>query len=140
MTQNSSLQNPCIFTFGYGNRKDYSLFSSYLETHQVRYVIDVRMSPRAWSRRWYGEQVKIFCESQDIQYISKTELGNTSGKKDWIPPDRQQADDALQEVAEIARKNAILLLCSEMNPQRCHRMEVSKSLSDLIKANIIHLE
>jgi O-acetylhomoserine/O-acetylserine sulfhydrylase-like pyridoxal-dependent enzyme len=28
----------------------------------------------------------------------------------------QQADDALQEVAEIARKNAILLLCSEMNP------------------------
>jgi uncharacterized protein (DUF488 family) len=140
MIQNSSLKKPCILTFGYGNRKDYSLFSSYLETYQVRCVVDVRMNPRAWSRRWYGEQIKIFCESQDIQYISNTALGNTSGQKYWIPPDLKQAETALQEVAEIARKNAVLLLCSEMNPQRCHRVEVSESLRDLIQANIIHLE
>ncbi len=140
MLQNSSLKKPCILTFGYGNRKDYSLLSSYLETYQVRCVVDVRMTPRAWTRRWYGEQVKLFCESQSVRYLSKTELGNTSGQKYWIPPDRQQADAALQEVAKIARENAVLLLCSEMNPQRCHRVEVSESLRDLIKASIIHLE
>ena len=50
-------KNRCILTFGYGNRKNYDLFLDYLQNFDVEYVVDVRMSPRAWSRRWYGEPI-----------------------------------------------------------------------------------
>ncbi len=61
-----------ILTFGYGNRQNYDRFIEYLEDYHVKYVIDVRMKPRAWSRKWYGEEIKNLCLSKKVQYISQT--------------------------------------------------------------------
>ncbi len=133
--------NQYILTFGYGNRKDYQSFIEYLQKYDVKYVIDVRINPRAWSRKWYGEQINNLCKSKNIQYVSKTSLGNTSGKENWIPPDPKKADADLEEIAKIAHQaGTILLLCAEMNPHRCHRRDVATCLSKLISRPIEHLE
>lgn len=132
--------NRYVLTFGYGNRKDYNLFVEYLQKFEVKCVVDVRISPRAWSRKWYREQVEDLCNSKQIKYISKVSLGNTSGKENWIPPNDKEADAALDEVAEIADRGNILLLCAEMNPQRCHRTDVANRISQLVSLPVKHLE
>ncbi|HBW87912.1 MAG TPA: DUF488 domain-containing protein [Cyanobacteria bacterium UBA11149] len=129
-----------ILTFGYGNRKNYDLFLEYLQIFDVKCVVDVRISPRAWSRRWYGEEIKKLCKSNNIEYISMTSLGNTSGEKNWIPLDREAAETALHEVAEITHRGTILLLCAEMNPNRCHRVDVANCIEKLVSLPVKHLE
>ena len=129
-----------ILTFGYGNRKNRDDFLHYLQNHLVKYVIDVRLHPRAWSRQWYGDKLEEFCRENNIKYISKPPLGNTSGKANWIPPDKDKAEAALQEIAELAEDGTVLLLCAEMDYDRCHRLEVAHRLRQLVEAEIVHLK
>lgn len=129
-----------ILTFGYGNRKDYSAFLNYLQEFKVACVIDVRLSPRAWSRKWYGDAIEKLCASRNIQYISKASLGNLSGCNHWIPPENSEAEQTLSEVAEILETGNVLLLCAEMDSSRCHRVEVASKLKDLASASVKHLK
>lgn len=128
-----------ILTFGYGNRKNYEVLATYINTYEVKFLVDIRNSPRAWSRQWYGEQIKKFCEEHHIQYFSKTALGNTSGKANWIPPNGEKASTALQEVADLVRQGTIVLLCAEMDHNRCHRTEVANQLEELVSIPVKHL-
>ncbi|MDF0552168.1 DUF488 domain-containing protein [Kamptonema sp. UHCC 0994] len=132
--------NHYILTFGYGNRKNYEMFLCYLQKYDVKCVVDVRISPRAWTRRWYGEQIKELCFSNNIKYISTTSLGNISGKENWIPPNQEEADAALNKVAEIAQGGTILLLCAEMDHHRCHRVDVANELEKLVSLPVKHLD
>ena len=132
--------NKYILTFGYGNRKNYEMFLDYLQIFNVMCVVDVRERPRAWSRKWYGEQIQNFCISQNIKYLSKTALGNTSGKANWIPPNQEEAEAALLEVTELAQRGNILLLCAEMDSRRCHRVDVANRLGELLSTPVKHLE
>ncbi len=132
--------NKYILTFGYGNRKNYDVFLDYLQSFNVMCVVDVRSSPRAWSRKWYREQIQSFCLSQSIKYLSKTALGNTSGKANWIPPNQEEAEAALIETAELGKIGNILLLCAEMDSSRCHRVDVANRLATLLCAPVKHLE
>lgn len=131
---------PYILTFGYGNRKNYDRFLAYLQEFDVKWVVDVRISPRAWSRKWYGTQLENLCIFKNIQYISKTSLGNISGKENWVPPNIEQAEEALSEIAELAKMGTILLLCAEMKPCRCHRVDVANQLGKLVSRPVKHLE
>jgi uncharacterized protein (DUF488 family) len=129
----------CIFTFGYGNRKTYDALETYLTDYEIKWVVDLRKSPRAWSQKWYGKQLQKLCESLKIGYVSKTSLGNISGKANWIPPNAEAAEEALAEVAEMAREGSILLLCAEMDANRCHRKEVADRLTELVSIPVEHL-
>ncbi len=128
-----------ILTFGYGNRKDYDGFLNYLQEFNVTCVIDVRLSPRAWSRKWYGDALEKLCASRNIQYISKVALGNLSGCNHWVPPENKAAEQTLSEVAAILTTGNILLLCAEMDSSKCHRVEVASKLQDLTHASVKHL-
>jgi uncharacterized protein (DUF488 family) len=139
MQQISSSKN-MVLTFGYGNRKDYDVFAAYLEKFNVSYVIDVRLSPRAWSRKWYGDSIEKFCHSKKIGYTSKRALGNTSGCSTWIPPEKEDVGQTLSEVANMLDSGNILLLCAEMDYSRCHRVEVAQKIQDLTKALVKHLD
>lgn len=132
-------ENEYIFTFGYGNRQNYDLFLAYLQNNDIKYVIDVRKNPRAWTRRWYGDKIQEVCLSKNIQYISKIDLGNTSGTQKWVPPNQKKAKAALGEVAEITQQGTVLLLCAEMNPEKCHRVEVAEKLAKLVSLPVKHL-
>lgn len=129
-----------ILTFGYGNRSTYDEFLSYLKDFKVICVVDVRLNPRAWSRKWYGEIIETVCCTKNIKYISKVSLGNTSGNSTWVPPNYQEASVALQEISEIAKIGTILLLCAEKNSCRCHRVDIAQQLQKLVDRKIKHLE
>jgi uncharacterized protein (DUF488 family) len=122
-----------ILTFGYGNRKSYDDFLKYLELFNVNVVIDIRTSPRAWTRRWYGSEIEKLCQFNDIKYISRSALGNTSGNNNWIPPSESEAKLALSEISLLAQSQTILLLCAELNPSKCHRVMVAQKLHELTK-------
>lgn len=143
MTQNNqanlNLSDILILTFGYGNRKNYEALKTYLHIYQVKFLVDIRNSPRAWSRQWYGEQIKKFCDDQNIKYFSKPALGNTSGTAKWIPPNGEKASIALQEVADLVCQGTIVLLCAELDRKRCHRTEVSNQLEKLVSIPVKHL-
>lgn len=128
-----------ILTFGYGNRKNYDAFLDYLKAFNVSCVIDVRLSPRAWSRKWYGDTLEKLCASKNVQYIAKSALGNLSGCHHWVPPELEEAEQTLSEVAKILETNNILLLCAEMDSSKCHRVEVASKLQDLTHASVKHL-
>lgn len=140
MSVSDETNNKYILTFGYGNRKNYDVFLDYLQSFNVMCVVDVRSSPRAWSRKWYGEQIQNFCISQSIKYLSKTALGNTSGKANWIPPNQEEAEAALLEITELAQMGNILLLCAEMDSRRCHRVDVANRLGTLLCSPVKHLK
>lgn len=128
-----------IFTFGYGNRKDYSQFINAIASNNIKYVVDVRIKPKAWSTLWYSNSIKKCCETLGIHYVSLPSLGNTSGNANWIPPDAIAASIALEKVASMIQDNSVLLLCSELDPAKCHRTEVAKSLAKITKSTIQHL-
>ncbi|MEO0770658.1 MAG: DUF488 domain-containing protein [Cyanobacteria bacterium J06649_4] len=140
MTKSTTHKVHTVFTFGYGNRKNYDVFLDYIDKFDVSCVIDVRLSPRAWSRKWYGDALEKFCVSKHIRYSSKKALGNLSGCRDWIPPEVVEAEKALSEVAEILKLGNVLLLCSEMDYSRCHRAEVASKLQALTGSSVKHLE
>jgi hypothetical protein len=132
-----------ILTFGYGNRKDYSVLSHYLKAYGIQYVIDVRLHPRAWTRKWYGCALEKFCGEMDVEYISETSLGNISGGRKWIAPDTALAEQRLLEIAKILNDKEtgnILLLCAELDYSRCHRTEVAERLQGMTDFPIKHLQ
>jgi uncharacterized protein (DUF488 family) len=129
-----------IFTFGYGNRRNHGELIEYLRKFQVKYVVDVRLTQRAWTRTWYGDKIQEACNKLGVIYIARTALGNTSGKSDWVSPNEQEAQIALNEIASIAQESNIILLCAELDYSRCHRQEVADQLSRIAEVPIMHLK
>jgi uncharacterized protein (DUF488 family) len=139
MVLSMSIKEKFILTFGYGNRKDYDVFLKYIDEFKITYVIDVRLSPKAWTRKWYGDAIEKTCQSKNVQYLSRPSLGNTSGRSNWIPPEPTAATETLSELAEILTGSNILLVCAEMDYLRCHRVEVAEELEKLTSATVKHL-
>lgn len=134
------INQPLILTFGYGNRPNYDTLLDYIKQFNVSILIDVREKPRAWSRKWYGDQIHKFCNEQGIDYISDTSLGNVSGTNRWISPNPDKANEVLQDIAKKTQSKTVLLLCAEMDYRRCHRVEVAEQLQQLIDQPIQHLK
>ena len=139
MTLTIDKKEKLILTFGYGNRKDYDLFLKYIDEFKIAYVVDVRLSPKAWTRKWYGDAIEKICQSVNIQYLAKPTLGNTSGRSNWIPPEPIAAAETLTEVAKFLDSGNVLLLCAELDYLRCHRVEVANELEKLTNVEIKHL-
>lgn len=128
-----------ILTFGYGNRQNYDQFFSYLSEFNVDCIVDVRLSPKAWNRKWWGDQIRGICISKEIFYVSDPSLGNTSRKKEWISPNQEKAEMTLQKISKDFKGKTLLLLCAELDSCRCHRTEVAERLCELSCGEIIHL-
>ncbi|MEL7504767.1 MAG: DUF488 domain-containing protein [Cyanobacteria bacterium J06554_6] len=128
-----------ILTFGYGNRKDYSELKEAISSFNVGLLVDVRLKPRAWTRRWWGDQISAFCEASGIDYASEPSLGNVSGKAEWIPPDKDAAKRSLERLSERASDQTILLLCAELDHNRCHRTQVADELNLLVNGKVRHV-
>ena len=129
-----------ILTFGYGNRSNYDALLAYINEFKIDFLIDVREKPKAWSRRWYGDQLEKFCHELEIEYLSETVLGNVSGTSHWVSPEPEKVDQVLQNIAKKTQSKTVLLLCAEMDYRRCHRVEVAEKLQRLTHQPISHLQ
>ncbi|MBR8828423.1 MAG: DUF488 domain-containing protein [Gomphosphaeria aponina SAG 52.96 = DSM 107014] len=138
--KNSEIQQHFILTFGYGNRSNYDALSKYIRDFLVDCLIDVREKPRAWCRKWYGDQIEKFCHQQKIEYLSERALGNTSGTSHWVSPVPEEVEGVMKEIAVKLRSQTVLLLCAEMDHRRCHRLEIAEKLKELSNQPIKHLE
>ena len=138
---NSTLSDKkSIFTFGYGNRKDYDVFLKYVDEFKIDCIVDIRLSPKAWTRKWYGDAIEKLCNSNHIEYLAKASLGNTSGRSNWIPPEQAAADQTLAELVDILDTKNVLLLCAELDSSRCHRVDVANKLQELTNTSVVHLK
>ncbi len=128
-----------IFTFGYGNRTSHNQLIKYFQSREIKYLIDVRFTPYGWSSLWHCTELEKVCKNNGVQYISKKDLGNTSGNKKWVPPDGKRASVALMSVAEIAAHENLILMCSELDFNKCHRKEIAENLSTMTGEIVVHL-
>ncbi|WP_373544677.1 DUF488 family protein [Chamaesiphon sp.] len=119
-----------IYTFGYGNRTDYTELLECFDRNSISTLIDVRAKPHAWSPIWDGSSISNFCTDHTVKYQSLPQLGNTSGTSLWIPPDLTQARVALSQVTNLLRTGNVLLVCAEKNHKQCHRVEIALQLQD----------
>jgi uncharacterized protein (DUF488 family) len=128
-----------LYTFGYGNRPNYDSLKRYLTEHQIRYLIDVRLKPAGWSRIWHRDSLSEFCQTLGVDYISDQSLGNTSGKADWMPPDWTLAKSSMLAIEAMLKYGPVMLMCAELDYQRCHRTDIAIGINKLIDCPILHL-
>lgn len=128
-----------IYTFGYGNRKTNGELLVYLKGFGIKTLIDVRRSPRAWSDTWYGVKIRMSCEAEGVKYKWIPALGNTTKTAEWVPPNLEESQQAINQVAEIAQQGNVLLLCAELDHRSCHRTAVAQAIADKTKLPIEHL-
>jgi uncharacterized protein (DUF488 family) len=128
-----------VYTIGHSNTGTVK-FISLLKQYGIKTVVDVRSAP--YSRhvpQFNKDRIKTELMKEEINYVF---MGNVLGGK----PEKfkgETSDDAkyrkisLQEeykngisrLIEIAKENKTSIMCSEENPENCHRhLLIAKSL------------
>lgn len=123
-----------LYTFGYGNRKGYSELANYIEANKINFLIDVRLTPYGWNAIWHHTELEKFCQQRNVHYHSLKELGNTINSPNWKPLDEKRAVNTLHGIARLLLNegNHILLMCSELDHNRCHRTQVATRINQLL--------
>lgn len=141
-----------LSTIGYENA-DLDDFIATLETSGVKVLVDIR--DRAQSRRkgFSKSALSEALKASDIEYFHFRELGDPkegreaarSGKLELFKRiflevmETDRARVALKEIAKIAKKKRICLMCYERNQRECHRKIVSDHLENVLNCKTDHL-
>jgi Protein of unknown function, DUF488 len=118
-----------IYTFGYGNRLTYDDLVNASRKNKIGYIVDVRRTTGAWSGIWRGPALSANAIKWGMGYQHYPELGNTSGTAKWQPPDRELADATIDLFVPFIKEYSVVLICAELDADRCHRSEVANVLS-----------
>ena len=119
-------------TVGHGDL-GYADVERSLLRHGVTMIVDVRSAP--YSRHAPDFSKRVIEELTAVAGISYRWMGDrlgglptadetpaADGGRDWHQVARTPAfDAALDELATLARGGRVAILCSELNPARCHR-------------------
>ncbi len=119
-----------VWTIGHSNHRLKS-FLSLLEQHQIDVLVDVRSRPRS---RWPHFNQKALCrsiENAGRAYIWLPGLGGIPERAELRLPDGEADFEAirasddyrsdLEEVISLAADGRVALMCSEGDPNACHR-------------------
>jgi uncharacterized protein (DUF488 family) len=139
-----------IFTIGHSNHSiDY--FSELLKLYKIDTLVEVRSSPRSrFFPHFNQNNLKNTLQINGISYIDmgKT-LGGRPGDKsvlnidNEIELDKIESKDwyqsSIERLIEISINKNIVIMCSEENPEKCHRGYIITQ--SLLKRNIevIHI-
>lgn len=140
-----------IFTIGYGNR-NLDEFYSILKKQSINYLIDIRTSPysrhnQPFSREFLTDWLKF----RDIHYIFFGDtLGGRPLDKDCYSDDKvdyekvQGKDFYKNGIARLItawEKNlSIVLMCSEIKPEECHRSKLIGNTLLQKKVEVQHID
>jgi uncharacterized protein (DUF488 family) len=145
------MSQPLIYTIGHSNHP-IDAFLSLLKQHQVEYLVDVRTSPYSrFSPHFRKSALEAHLRNAGIEYVYLgDELGGRPGEsRDFKPDDlvdyehiaaQPWYEAGLQELLEIAGKRRTAIMCSEENPQYCHRnLLIADSLLQRSLATVQHI-
>jgi uncharacterized protein (DUF488 family) len=131
-TQNT--KSGLLTSIGYGDRS-WDSFLERLRRHHIEYLIDVRSQPRSRQPEFNEEALQILLKQAGIRYIFMGDkLGGkpddpscyVDGKVDYARceerPAFQSGIDRLR--AAFAGGHCVALMCSELDPERCHRSKL----------------
>lgn len=129
-----------VLTIGHSNHS-FAQFLPLIEQHGVEELIDVRTSPFSrWATDFNRESLEMDLENAGIGYMH---MGGALGGRprsldlydpDWIADYELMAttedfDDDIRQLERIAEERVVCLLCSERQPEDCHRtLLVSEAL------------
>lgn len=132
-----------IYTIGYGNRTIEELIAL-LQQYGIRFLIDVRTSPYSRFKPEFGkEALEQALRPHNIRYVFMgQELGGrpadpdcyVDGKVDYDRVrDKPFYQTGIQRVRTAWEKQLpVVLMCSELRPQECHRTKlIGETLSQL---------
>ena len=121
-----------VFTIGHSDHT-FEQFLQHMKRHGVEELIDVRSSPYSrWATDFNREKLEMGLEDAGIGY---THMGDALGGRprsfdlydpNWIADYELMAatadfDDDIDQVERIAEERVVCLLCSERQPEVCHR-------------------
>lgn len=123
-----------LTTIGYGDRS-WEDFISRLQRHRIEYLVDVRSQPRSRQPEFDGEALRIMLSKCGIGYVFMGDaLGGkpddpscyVDGKVDYTRCEARPIFAAgLDRLsAAIEGGHRLALMCSELDPERCHRSKL----------------
>jgi uncharacterized protein (DUF488 family) len=147
---------PDVFTIGHSNRS-FDEFLELLVGHGIELVADVRAFPGSRRLPHFGsEPLAAALQDHDIGYRHLRDLGGRRRATTDAPPELGDAwrngsfrayaqythtaayREALDELMQLARHDAVAIMCSEAVPWRCHRWLISDTLVAM-GARVLHV-
>lgn len=121
-----------IFTIGHSNR-DILTFISLLMTVNVQTVVDCRTKPRSRWVHFNAEQLAMHLDSMKINYEYRGHnLGGLAGNENFY-------ETIVEMKARAESGERIALMCSEGEPDQCHRGTVLAPELEKIGVTVKHL-
>lgn len=142
---------PTIFSIGHSNH-DIETFLKLLHQHGIRCLIDVRSSP--YSRffphfRKKALEARLRDDGIEYVYLGKSLGGrpdddscyDAAGNVDYRRISRKPwYHDGVEELIATARGRRVAMMCSEEDPDRCHRQHlIAQSLLQRQRAVVQHI-
>ena len=146
-----------IFTIGYGGRT-IAEFAALLKQYQIEILVDVRSSPySSYYTDFDRPNLSEMLKNDDIRYVF---MGDTLGgrpddpdcysysparKKDLLDPKKCETKDFYKAGVSrlqngLSEGYRVVLMCSELEPQNCHRSYViGKTLAD-DGISVVHID
>ena len=147
-------RRPRIFTLGHSDRTIDQLLQV-LARSSIRLVIDVRSNPASSRFPWFERHaLSRALEARGLAYRWMRELGGrrppTPGEErhvalpeEWMRRyaaalNTAELGDACETVLGLGASTVAVLLCSEREPEHCHRLLLADKL-DLLGARVVHI-
>ena len=109
---------PGLFTLGHSNHSAED-FIALLERHHIRAVVDVRSAPYSrFNPHFSREKLRALIRAEGIDYFW---AGKELGGRGKIPVTSAAFLGRINQIAEMAGRTRVALMCSEGDPADCHR-------------------
>jgi uncharacterized protein (DUF488 family) len=142
-----------VHTAGYGGQQ-VDAFLNMLMRNGIQQLLDVRNNPVSRRYGFHKTTLARLCKSLEIEYIHRPELGippvlrqGLKTQADYDPLfGKYEAETlrdnvaAVEEVAQLMKAKASVLVCVEADPQMCHRTRLARAVSEKTRLPVRHLE
>lgn len=144
--------SPGLWSAGYEGRTIESFVGVLLDTH-VQAVADVRLTPISRKPGFSKTRLSGFLADAGIEYLHLRRLGNPKENRAPFWNGRldegragfrhvlqsTEANEQLNELAELAQRSRVAVLCFEQDEDRCHRQVVLETLQERVAVPVTPL-
>ncbi len=117
-----------ISSVGHSNRGA-DAFIELLQRHGIEAVVDVRRWPLSRWPQFNHDALRYLLRENDVGYVHLEALGarREQGYTAWMQSEAWQ--EAYRRLVDHARRQPTAFMCTERQPQRCHRRYIARRLA-----------